>query len=161
MVSIGTATFGGSKRGFWQVVSQFQARQHLHHMLPQNWPRKVTFHFTADTLHHLLGPSDLRLLAATSKRVPLPDSTPRIVLSPEPPAPLLPRCSLPPLHELVLPDVKNAQPLCSEQIQTFHGVAVDVWRGLAAHANVGAMPGNSCELIRATNTGKSATLDNV
>ena len=53
---------------------------------------------------------------------------------------LLPRRSLPPLHELVLPNVKDAQPLRSEQIEAFHGVTIDVRRRFAAHANEAAMP---------------------
>ena len=66
----------------------------------------------------------------------------------ENPAPLLPRCSLPPLHEFVLPNVKDAEPLRSEQIEAFHGVTIDVRCRLAAHANEAAMPSNrtSCEL---------------
>ena len=58
----------------------------------------------------------------------------------ENPAPLLPRRSLPPLHEFVLPNVEDAEPLRSEQIEAFHGVTIDVRRRFAAHANEAAMP---------------------
>ena len=53
---------------------------------------------------------------------------------------VLPRRSLPPLHEFVLPNVKDAEPLRSEQIETFHGVTIDVRRRFAANANEAAMP---------------------
>ena len=53
---------------------------------------------------------------------------------------VLPRRSLPPLHEFVLPNVKDAEPLRSEQIEAFHGVTIDVRRRFAANANEAAMP---------------------
>ena len=51
------------------------------------------------------------------------------------------RHSLPPLNELVLPDVEDAQTLRHEEIQGLHGIPIDVGRGPAAHAGGAGVPG--------------------
>ena len=53
---------------------------------------------------------------------------------------LQPSFFLLPLLEFVLPDVENLQPLCQEQIQSGHGLCVQLGCRSAAHTSEAAMP---------------------
>ena len=70
---------------------------------------------------------------------------------------MLPRHSLPPLNELVLPDVEDAQTLSHEEVQARHGVAIGVGRRLAAHASETGVPGLGELVSRKQGTNVSTT----